>query len=232
MNPKRIITLLWVTSLVPFLLANKGCERSTTWGEEYFSEWESDHVDIDKDSKCVDCHDDITTKKVKPKNHDATWIREHGKFESQKYGFKNENVCSLCHAEAQCTSCHQQAEPDGHTEFWKQRGHGAFMGLDRSKCLTCHKDTQFCESCHSTTAPIKHSAGWGSPSNRHCTNCHFPIGSAGAQECAVCHTGTPSHNLTPAQPDNSLHFASANCRDCHSPVRHPDNGMKCTVCHL
>jgi hypothetical protein len=225
------MSFLVLMGLVPLLLANRSCERSTTWGDEYFSEWESDHVEIDKDSKCVDCHDDVTSKKVKPSNHDATWIREHGGFEAKKYSYKNENVCSLCHAESQCTSCHQQQAPAQHTEFWKQRGHGIFTGLDRSKCMTCHKDVQFCESCHSVTAPVKHTAGFGAPSNRHCNDCHYPLGSAGAQECAVCHESTPSHALTPAQPNNPLHVTGADCRLCHSPVRHPDNGMSCTTCH-
>ncbi|OGQ07521.1 MAG: hypothetical protein A3G32_01195 [Deltaproteobacteria bacterium RIFCSPLOWO2_12_FULL_40_28] len=231
MNHTRIIIMLLVIILTPFLLANQSCERSTTWGEKYFTKWESDHVDIDKDTKCIDCHDDIKNTKVKPLNHDATWKREHGKFESQRYGFKNENVCSLCHTEAQCTKCHQQEAPQQHTEFWKQRGHGVFVGLDRSSCMTCHNDAQFCERCHRLTEPRSHTAGWGATTNRHCNSCHFPLTAAGGQQCAVCHAGTPSHNSTPSQPSDALHVTGANCAGCHTSLRHPDNGMACTICH-
>lgn len=231
MNRTTLIFLLLASLLAPFLLANRSCERSTTWGEKYFSKWEEDHVDIDKDSKCIDCHDDIKTTKVKPLNHDETWIKEHGKLGSKKQGFKNENVCALCHAEAQCTSCHQQEEPAQHTEFWKQRGHGAFVGLDRSSCMTCHQEAQFCERCHSQTSPVNHSAAWGTPTNLHCANCHFPVNSAGAQNCKACHSSTPSHDATPPQPDNALHVSGADCRGCHTPLGHPDNGAACTLCH-
>lgn len=228
---KPILKLLLAVILVPLLLANKDCERSATWGEKYFGKWEGDHVDIDKDTKCIDCHDDIKSPKVKPLNHDISWIHEHGDLAQQKFGFKTGNTCYLCHAEAQCTSCHQQEMPRSHTEYWKQRGHGAFVGIDRSSCMTCHKSVDFCERCHSSTTPISHNAAWGAAANRHCFGCHFPLASAGAQECAVCHTGTPSHDATPAMPDNALHFLGADCRDCHRPLRHPDNGMACTACH-
>src|SRR3990167_3541695 len=69
MNLKYIHHILLIFLVLPFLLANEKCERSTTWGNKYFSKWESDHVDIDKETRCIDCHDDITSQKVKPKNH-------------------------------------------------------------------------------------------------------------------------------------------------------------------
>lgn len=231
MKVRQIKNILMIVLLMPLLLANKECERSTTWGKKYFSEWEEDHVDIDEDSKCIDCHDDIKTKKVRPSNHNQNWLTEHGGFSQQKFGFKQENVCSLCHAEAQCTGCHQQEEPRAHTEYWKNRGHGIFVSLDRSACMVCHKEVSFCERCHDSTRPASHNAIWGTPSNLHCQSCHFPVNSAGAQECAVCHQTTPSHISTPQTPNNALHVTGADCRDCHKPLRHPDNGMDCTVCH-
>lgn len=231
MRAKNYIKGLMVLCLIPLLLANKNCDRSTTWGEKYFTKWESDHVDIDAETRCIDCHDDITSPKVKPKNHDLSWVREHGSFSGQKAGFKNENVCYQCHTEAQCTSCHMQEEPDNHTEFWRERGHGVSVSLDRSKCTTCHVTTEFCERCHNSVQPRSHNAAWGNSTNIHCNNCHFPVNAIGSQECNVCHKSTPSHNSTPNMPSNALHFVGANCRDCHRPLRHPDNGSECTSCH-
>lgn len=232
MKFKRTHHILLIFLLLPLLLANQKCERSTTWGNRYFSKWEEDHVDIDKDSKCIDCHDNIASKKVKPKNHDATtWPKEHGDYSTMKYGYKSENVCYLCHAESQCASCHQQEPPQSHNEFWKQRGHGAFVGLNRSECKTCHQDTEFCERCHATATPTSHIALWGTPSNNHCNSCHFPLTSAGGQQCGVCHTGTPSHDATPVTPSNAQHAAGVDCRACHINLRHVDNGDACTDCH-
>ena len=233
MNLKYIHHILLIFLVLPFLLANEKCERSTTWGNKYFSKWESDHVDIDKETRCIDCHDDITSQKVKPKNHLDTvrWMGEHGDYSSMKYGYKSESVCYLCHAESQCTSCHQQDEPRSHNQFWKQKGHGVMVSLNRSECKTCHQDAEFCEKCHASTKPVSHVASWGSPANNHCTSCHFPLNSVGAQECAVCHKATPSHDNTPTQPNNALHAPGANCRDCHNQLRHPDNGATCTSCH-
>jgi hypothetical protein len=112
------------------------------------------------------------------------------------------------------------------------KGHGIAVGLDRGRCMTCHRGDDFCQRCHSQTQPLDHTAAWGTPSNLHCQSCHFPITSAGGRGCAVCHTaGTPSHNKTPPKPSNALHGPSADCRSCHTPLRHPDNGMACNACH-
>lgn len=231
---RRRIVIGCVLIFLPVLLGNKGCGRSTTWGKKYFTKWQEDHVDIDKDTKCIDCHDDIKTPKVKPKNHDLTWKHEHGNYMQQKYGYRGENVCYLCHTEATCTSCHQQEAPINHTEYWKLKGHAAMVGLNRSQCMACHTTSDFCERCHSTTKPLNHSAAWGRSANQHCYNCHYPLTSAGGEKCQACHAGTPSHDLTPQPPRNALHMnPGVDCRSsgCHMPLRHPDNGMSCTACH-
>ena len=231
MKTSTIITLLLFAALIPCLMANKSCERSTTWGPKYFTEWEEDHADFDADTLCIDCHDGIKNKTVTPKNHDAVWLKKHGDFSQIKYGYKNQNVCAQCHSEAQCTSCHQQEEPQNHTEFWKGRGHGVFVGLDRSACMSCHQSVDFCERCHKSTTPTSHTAALGATTNRHCTTCHFPLTSVGGQQCAVCHDGTPSHNNTPVMPSDARHVADADCRSCHTNLTHVDNGDACTVCH-
>ncbi|MBI2346882.1 MAG: hypothetical protein HYV03_08440 [Deltaproteobacteria bacterium] len=189
------------------------------------------HPVLEKGQSCADCHDDERTRETRPADHTAAWPREHGGW-IKRYGFRSGTTCAICHTEAHCTGCHQQEAPLDHTSFWRLKGHGLAVGLDRGRCSTCHRGADFCQRCHSETPPTNHSAVWGSPSNQHCNSCHFPLTAVGAQVCAVCHTGTPSHASAPAQPANALHATGANCRSCHSPLRHPDNGMTCTVCHM
>jgi hypothetical protein len=215
---KKIVGFL-VLMIIP-LLGNKACEKAASF----------EHPVVPKETECKECHEDGRDAKTKPAGHDLAWERDHGKF-IQRYGFKPQTNCTLCHTESQCTTCHQQEKPKDHNEFWRLKSHGLAVGLDRSQCYTCHRGPDFCQRCHAQTQPLDHSAAWGAPSNRHCLNCHFPLTSAGAERCAVCHTGTPSHSSAPNQPANALHVTGANCRSCHSPLRHPDNGMSCTVCH-
>ncbi len=209
-----------IVFLLPLLLGNKGCEKVT-----YF-----EHPAITQDMECSGCHTDGRTKKTRPPGHDLAWERNHGSW-VKRYGLRQTDKCHLCHNETQCTGCHQREAPRSHTQFWRLRGHGLAVGLDREACFTCHRGADFCERCHAQTTPLDHTAAWGAPGNRHCLSCHTPIGSAGAQRCVVCHATNPSHALAPAQPTNGLHVAGANCRNCHTPLRHPDNGTSCTACH-
>lgn len=212
--------LLVVLFALPLAMGNKSCEGKGGW----------DHPILEKGAECSTCHEDGRTKDTKPSFHDVTWKREHGSW-IRRYGLGVKRTCNLCHTESQCTSCHQQEAPADHTEFWRLKGHGIGVGLDRRRCFACHRSPDFCQRCHSQTTPTDHSASWGAPSNQHCSSCHFPLTSVGAQKCAVCHTSTTSHSSAPAQPSTSPHVTGANCRGCHTTLRHVDNGVSCTVCH-
>ena len=211
--------ILAFVGLAPLLMANKSCKGVAPW----------EHPAIDKTMECSICHDDGRTRDTRPSWHDTNWVKEHGKV-VMRYGFKAQSTCTVCHTEEQCTKCHQQNPPENHNMYWKLRGHGLTMGLNRNQCAACHR-SDFCERCHSETTPVSHRAGWGAPTDQHCLSCHFPIQAAGAQQCAVCHQSTPSHDTAPARPNNSLHGAGAHCLDCHAPLHHPNNGMDCTICH-
>ena len=217
---KPLLLPVFLLILVPFLGGAKGCEKKAAFT----------HIEVEADTDCSACHDDGRTRETPPPGHDPAWKRNHGK-QIQRSGLKDNSICLVCHSESQCTSCHQQEEPANHTQFWRLRGHGVGVGMNRGQCFTCHRGADFCERCHAETQPMNHSAAWGAPTNLHCLNCHFPVESAGAQRCNACHRSTPSHSAVPSQPDNGLHVTGADCRGCHTPVGHPDSGASCTTCH-
>ena len=215
----KIYKIIPLLLLSPFLLGNRGCEKRAAF----------DHPVLEKGAVCADCHDDGRSPKVAPPGHNITWEKEHGSW-MRRYGMKSESTCMMCHQESHCTSCHQTEAPKNHNEFWKLKGHGVAMGLNRGQCSTCHQ-TDFCERCHEATQPLDHNAAWGRPTNRHCLECHYPITSAGASRCSVCHRNLPAHDGAPPQPATPPHVAGADCRGCHVPLKHIDNGMTCATCH-
>ncbi|HLG18486.1 MAG TPA: hypothetical protein VI895_01555 [Bdellovibrionota bacterium] len=204
---------------VPFFLGNKGCDEGTTW----------EHPDVARDSDCSECHEGGMTKDTKPAWHDLTFKHEHGAL-VQRFRFDTKNSCNLCHTQSSCSECHQITPPANHNQFFRLRGHALQVGFDRSQCMTCHR-TDFCQRCHMETKPIDHMAGFGASQNRHCLNCHYPLESYGAQRCVVCHQTSSAHMATPRRPSNVNHLPNADCRGCHTPLRHPDNGQACIICH-
>ena len=218
---KRIFPILVMCLMLPFMMGSKGCNEGTTWV----------HPDASRSGDCSECHDDGMSTKTLPKGHNLAWKRNHGDL-MHRFKFDSKNSCMLCHSQTSCNNCHQQEKPADHTSFFRLRGHGLMVGMNRNTCSTCHQ-TDFCQRCHLDTRPVDHNAGFGAGRNRHCLNCHYPLTSAGGQRCAVCHSKTPSHDLAPRQPNNSLHSTGADCRGagCHTPLRHIDNGMACVVCH-
>lgn len=176
---------------------------------------------------CATCHQEIRAD-VAPPSHAAGWTHLHG-VASRAHGGTGAEQCQLCHTQSSCDACHLATPPADHTNFWRRRGHGVMVALDRAKCATCHQ-SDACDRCHQESAPVNHLAGWGSPRNRHCVSCHVQTG---AQEgCATCHRGAPSHAL--AAPLPAGHNPGMNCRQCHgltAPLPHPDKGDVCTACH-
>jgi hypothetical protein len=219
---KRLFPIVALASLVPFVMANKSCEEGTTW----------EHPEVTRNSDCNECHEEGTMSvTTAPKSHDLAWKRAHGDL-MKRFKLDTKNNCMVCHNQSTCNNCHLQEQPANHNNFFRMRGHGLMIGLDRDRCMTCHR-VDFCQRCHMETKPIDHTAGFGSGQNRHCIGCHFPLSSAGAQRCSVCHLSTRSHDSAPRQPANSYHMPGANCRGagCHTPLAHIDNGMACVACH-
>lgn len=237
MELRKIKTLAALLLLFPLLMANKNCQRNVTWEGKMqgsVSKWIDDHEEVNNRTSCSECHEDprSSLNRVAPPSHrDVSWKHEHGKYSQIKYGFKQENICELCHTEATCAQCHQQEEPPNHTHFWKIQGHGVMAGLDRSKCITCHADESFCVRCHQQTEPRNHTASFGGSQNNHCGSCHLPLSSSDAQKCAVCHESSSLHSTAPAAPPRAFHVEGNDCLDCHTPLGHINNGDACTLCH-
>jgi hypothetical protein len=184
------------------------------------------HMERAVDPSCATCHHEIRTD-VRPPNHTEAWQEIHG---SVVRGFPEgpaEN-CALCHTEASCNECHAAVAPPNHNNLWRIKTHGVVAGMDRQNCAVCHR-TDFCERCHEDTPPLSHKGGWGSPLDKHCVVCHFPLNS---ESCSICHHGTPSHKL--AAPLPADHNPGMNCVQCHgltAPLPHPDKGDACIMCH-
>ncbi len=177
-------------------------------------------------NECSTCHSEIGDD-WQPPSHQQNWLRYHGA--TVRSGSDTiANRCDLCHSQSSCDECHFQEAPEGHTNFWRIRGHGVAARMDRSSCATCHR-SDVCQQCHQETAPLNHRGAWGGVMNNHCINCHTPLRTQG---CATCHQATPGHDL--ASPLPADHSPSRDCRICHgvdAPLPHADNGGLCITCH-
>jgi len=179
-------------------------------------------------SECATCHRTIDRSWVPP-SHAEGWTQLHGQVARADDTEVTSNRCALCHTDSTCFQCHQEEMPRDHNNYWRIRGHSLASAIDRDRCWTCHR-TDFCERCHSETQPRSHMGAWGSPSDRHCIACHFPLSS---ESCYTCHKAAPSHDQAPPKP--SWHTPGMNCRQCHGtgslPLPHPDSGTDCNFCH-
>lgn len=163
------------------------------------------HRDQFKTRDCGGCHVDLRDEGSRPETHmvhGADFLREHG-----VQAAAGADLCSTCHSERFCTSCHgktvaalpsrlafdQPMRAGVHRANFRAR-HSQEAALGPGTCTTCHTD-RFCRDCHRrqkiAAAPdlarqSPHPAGWVGPpgSNRH--------GRAARQDplsCASCHGG-------------------------------------------
>jgi hypothetical protein len=177
---------------------------------------------------CAVCH--LETRRDRPpdSHREAQWMQVHGRDPLHAWDLAHERSCALCHSQSFCGDCHRVEKPADHTEFFRQRGHGIAVGIERERCIVCHQES-FCVRCHQETQPRSHfAASWGGMTSNHCISCHEPLG---ASRCAVCHRGTPSHSTAPRIPPPPHMGPASNCYQCHLRPPHADNGMPCTICH-
>ncbi|MBN2209702.1 MAG: cytochrome c3 family protein [Candidatus Coatesbacteria bacterium] len=188
------------------------------------------HAKVGLSTDCSVCHRTIN-KDFTPPSHSRSWRQLHGQIARSGRDTPCEYRCKMCHADSSCVACHQITPPAYHTNYFRRRGHGITAGMDRSRCQTCHR-ADFCTRCHEHTRPTSHSGSWGSPRNRHCLTCHFPLSD---ERCFVCHKTDSSHRTeaTP-MPDDQVHRTAGaeQCRACHTiDIPHPDAGEDCRRCH-
>ncbi|RMH02951.1 MAG: hypothetical protein D6702_07350 [Planctomycetota bacterium] len=189
------------------------------------------HPGGDEDpAACAGCHPGLDSNTPPASHGSPAWLRAHGGLGGDRLSWSEDPArdCSLCHRESSCDACHASTPPADHSEPWRQRGHGFAAAIDRDRCATCHKENS-CVRCHRTATPVTHGGIWGGATSAHCGSCHLPLGSDTG--CAVCHRGTPSHRRAPAIPGGTHPGAGADCRSCHVPLDHFDNGQDCVLCH-
>lgn len=190
--------------------------------------------------RCAFCHQneqycDQCHANTRPPSHDRMWKLRHG--EAFLHGGRaGAQRCAFCHQDpAFCDDCHREEQPTDHTNLFRTKTHGLVASIDRSRCQACHQ-TDFCVRCHEDTPPRSHrTPGWSGARSRHCVGCHFPI--SNEPSCRTCHLSNPSHSTAPGQP--ASHGPGLNCRLCHNsvggggakPLRHPDTGVSCELCH-
>lgn len=189
------------------------------------------HTERKVKTDCATCHTEIREDR-KPPTHDDFFRRNHGQVVAGLRGMDPLPAdCAICHKDrTSCDDCHRDMPPTNHTNFWRIRGHAFETAMDRGSCQVCHGTTDFCLRCHEEVKPRDHFGAFAAPLNRHCIECHLPVRTS---RCQTCHLDTPSHDMSPRLPGNAPHMTtnSADCRACHVPLPHLDNGDDCLLCH-
>jgi len=183
------------------------------------------HASLGVPNDCATCHAEIRADRA-PWSHEREWGLRHG-LVARAGSEATIDDCALCHSESSCATCHAEEKPRSHTGLFRLKAHGVMAATDRDSCQTCH-DSDFCERCHEETEPLSHSGSYGGTLSTHCLSCHFPLSSETG--CAVCHKGTPSHDLATPQPAD--HTPGMNCTLCHGngqPLPHVDKGDNCII---
>jgi len=163
---------------------------------------------------CDACHVNLREEDTKPDDHlihDGNFLREHGLRAAA-----NRQICSSCHEERFCASCHGVTVPalpeklafDDPMKAGVHRAgflarHPEEAKRDPGLCTTCHQPS-VCQDCHAKKnlvpaggAKSPHPAGWlgppGSPNDhgraawRDPDTCAGCHGGAGEALCVGCH---------------------------------------------
>jgi hypothetical protein len=198
------------------------------------------HEEQFEPERCDTCHVDLETERTLPQSHlvhDGDWIREHGVRAASDGA-----MCSTCHTEQSCASCHGVTapavpstirfdEPDRmsiHRANFRAH-HADEASADPGACASCHDDSA-CRDCHRTSGVAAsgatlspHPDGWVGLDNDHgraarrdpasCASCH---GGAGEQLCVDCHRegGIGGSPHPPGWSSNQPRSALP-CRLCH-----------------
>jgi hypothetical protein len=160
--------------------------------------------DFFESRNCDRCHKDLPGEHVKPSSHvihEGDWLREHGTRAATA-----RDLCSTCHADKFCASCHGRTVPmlpermafddpmraGVHRAGFRSR-HSLEARTQAGLCQTCHTP-QTCESCHqenhvdvSSGGRSPHPKGWLGLRGE--SNEHGRAAWRDPSTCAACHTG-------------------------------------------
>lgn len=188
------------------------------------------HARAGASNDCATCHREIR-RENEPKDHDATFLRRHGKLVPEGWREGPRSLCALCHEQPRsCDACHAETRPSSHAAggFRFHHGRGATDALDapfaETSCALCHAETS-CARCHAETKPRSHTVSFerrlhgiqAGIDREACTVCHKQ------DTCDRCHQTT-----TPVSHTGGFRSGQqAHCLACHEPLQ--DNG--CFACH-
>ena len=195
---------------------------------------------------CTPCHVNMEAEGTRPASHvvhGADFMARHGMAATS-----SRDLCSSCHAESECASCHganvpalpstlhfeDVRRPDMHALGFLAR-HSIEAKLDPATCTTCHRDESYCRDCHqqrgllsaSTTHASPHPAGWVGTSGG-----GSPHGSAARMNpvsCASCHGGSGESLCV------GCHRVGGPGGNPHPPGFHSNKPMQelpCRMCHV
>jgi hypothetical protein len=161
--------------------------------------------------ECAMCHIGSDMRRRAPRTflrHDEGFLRDHGEAAAREA-----KVCSQCHAQSQCTNCHDSTqtipievrEPDAVNRSFVHRAdfvgrHSIEARQNPARCLRCH-DVQSCDGCHVDRgvsanrigAATPHPVGWVGP-DRGSPTFHGRTARRDIVSCATCHDQGPATN--------------------------------------
>ncbi len=228
------------------------------------------HNNVQATNACESCHTNFTG--LRPANHDRTdFLREHKRFARTA-----DASCATCHTQETCNDCHTGANltkvdktgrdlttPRTPRLISIDRGqssaltkvhdlnfkftHGIAAKGKTSDCQTCHRQEQFCSTCHAAGGNVNQLAfkptwhneagfvtiGVGSGGGKHaqmarrdlenCASCHGA--EATDPVCMTCHVDPDGVKGTDPKTHQRGFMAATN-----GPW-HSDPGATCFVCH-
>jgi len=169
------------------------------------------HEDPFEKGDCKMCHLGTNLARRVPQTflrHDEGFIRNHADAATRA-----PKVCSQCHAQSECTNCHDASQtipiearrPDAVERNFVHRGdflgrHTIEARSNPARCLRCH-EISTCDSCHVERgvsanrigSANPHPVGWVGP-NHSGPNFHGQVARRDVVECASCHERGPATN--------------------------------------
>ncbi|AKV00464.1 Cytochrome c family protein [Labilithrix luteola] len=204
-----------------------------------------EHRDQWTTRNCDGCHVALPAEHVTPSSHvvhDGDFVREHGVRAAS-----SRDLCSTCHSESFCLSCHGVTVAALPWKFQTERP--TLAGLHRAGfrmrhadearanpglCATCHEPATFCADCHADkhvgAAPgsrSPHPPGWvrarggdhGRAARLDPVACASCHGGAGEALCVGCHRvgGVGGNPHGPGFSSRLDKTRDVPCRQCHAP---------------